>query len=429
LTTRSNSENLLCALIGACLKSSIKLRAVAIVLFCVLYGIAAFRQLHAALAASVGELPGLETAVWLEPNSAEYQNALGRMYSFNLRLPSDARAHLRSATALNPHRSRYRIDVATAERMLGSSDKGQSWLQRAVEADPSDPAVAWEAANVSIANGDVGQSLLFLHSVAEHDQSRRARAIELALRVSADEDLVIREVVPASLEGYLELLRISVQEQRGVAARKTWDKIVKLGQPIGTDVAFEYLRFLLDCKQSASAWSAWTDLLRLSPSLTAYHRDRRNLIVNGGFELPLLNAGFEWREHTSNGALARDTSEHHSGKHSLRATYDADGSSDSGRIEQVIPVVPDTTYQFSAYMKCEDLESATGPSFVIGDYYAPFRQFFHTSECRGTQPWHEVSGSFMTPSDIHLLVIEFQRGSQQLIRGRVWIDDISLEAP
>jgi tetratricopeptide (TPR) repeat protein len=430
LTVRRNSENLLCACIGADLKSKTELRVFATIVFCacVLYGVAAFRQLHAALAASAGDLPGLETAVRLEPDSAEYQNALGRMYAFTLGRPSDALDHLQLATALNPHRSRYWIDVAAAGRILGPPEKCREWLRNAVAADPTNPAVAWEAANISVANGDVAQALTFLHAVAEHDESRRARAIELALRVNPDDEFVMRGVVPPSSEAYLDTLRILVSEQRADAAQRTWEKIVELHQPINPNDMFTYLQFLLDRRQSASAWSAWTDLLKLSPSLHPYKRDQRNVIVNSGFELPLLNAAFEWRAaNATNGALLRDTGEHHSGKYSLLATYDT-GRSDGGRIEQLVLVLPDKTYRFSAYMKCEDLEGALGPNFRIVDYYVPSRDLFHSSECRGTQPWHEVAGSFTTPTETQLLRVELQRDSQQLIRGRAWVDDISLEA-
>jgi tetratricopeptide (TPR) repeat protein len=429
LTVCRNSENLLCAFFGADLHYKTKLRATAGILLCVclLYGVAGFRQLYAALAASSGDLPGLERAVRLEPRSAEYHNALGRMYSFNLR--PQGLDHLLIAAELNPHRSRYWMDVASAQRILGSRENVQNRLRSAIAADPTNPAVAWEAANVSIATGEVDRALAFLHSVAEHDLSRRAHALELALRISSDDDLVMREVVPPSSEAYLEFLNIAVREGRVDAAQRAWRKIVQLQHPVDTPQALAYLQLLLDRREAVFAQSAWTDLVGISPSLHAYRQHGDNLIVNGGFELPLLNAAFEWRErNTSDNTVARDRGEHHSGSYSLRVVYDTDGSSDAGAFEQLVSVLPETRYRFSANLKCDDLESATGPSFRIQDYYARSRQLFHSSECRGTRSWHEVSGSFTTASDTRALAIEFQRDSLQLIRGRVWVDDITLEA-
>jgi predicted Zn-dependent protease len=157
-----------------------------LVCFCALYAIAAFRQLHAAVVASRGDVAGLETAVRIERASADYQNALGRMYAFNLR--PEAVDHLQSAVRLNPNRAGYLIDIAAAERILSVSKPGQTYLQRAIEADPNNPAIAWEAASLSIANGQVSEATTFLKTAVEHDPSRRARAIELARRAGIDEN-------------------------------------------------------------------------------------------------------------------------------------------------------------------------------------------------------------------------------------------------
>jgi Flp pilus assembly protein TadD len=166
---------------------------------CLLYGFFAFRELRAATSASRGDLFGLEKAARLQPQSAEYQNALGRMYTFNLQQP-EALAHLRSATELNPHRSTYWIDIACADRMFGFSESGHNSLQHAIQADPMNPAVLWEAANVSLAEGDVKRAVSLLRTVAKYDGTRRARAVALALRAGGTNDFVFPRTDPTSPE-------------------------------------------------------------------------------------------------------------------------------------------------------------------------------------------------------------------------------------
>jgi Tfp pilus assembly protein PilF len=101
---------------------------------------------------------------------------------------------------VNPHRSAYWIDLASADRIFGSSEAGEISLDRAIEEDPNNPAVLWEAANVSLALGDVKRAVLLLRTVAEYDGTPRARAVALALRAGAGNDFVAREATPNSPE-------------------------------------------------------------------------------------------------------------------------------------------------------------------------------------------------------------------------------------
>jgi len=101
------------------------------------------------------------------------------------------------------------------------------------------------------------------------------------------------------------------------------------------------------------------------------------------------------------------------------------GIEDAG-IRQLIPVQPNTTYDFSAYFKAEDIQGAGGPRFAIHDLYSE-TTYFASDELKDADFWKPVSGTFTTGPDTKLLVLRVQRfpaGSP--IKGKLWIDGIRL---
>jgi thioredoxin-like negative regulator of GroEL len=84
--------------------------------------------------------------------------------------------------------------------MFGLSESGHNSLQHAIQADPMNPAVLWEAANVSLAAGDLKHAVFLLRTVAKYDGTRRARAMALAARAGASNDFVARALTPTSPE-------------------------------------------------------------------------------------------------------------------------------------------------------------------------------------------------------------------------------------
>ena len=101
------------------------------------------------------------------------------------------------------------------------------------------------------------------------------------------------------------------------------------------------------------------------------------------------------------------------------------GISNPGLFEYV-PVQPNTNYHFSVYTKAEDIESASGPRVTVVDAYSG-RSYALSEDSSGTTGWREQPADFRTDSDTSLLVVKVTRTpSDPLIKGKFWIDDVSL---
>src|SRR5271165_1279793 len=99
------------------------------------------------------ELKSLQRAAWLDPGNADYRNHLGRYYDLVARDPATAVNYYKTAVQLNPHSARYWFDLASAYQVLGDTANQTSSLERAIDADPTTPDVAWEAANFFLVQG------------------------------------------------------------------------------------------------------------------------------------------------------------------------------------------------------------------------------------------------------------------------------------
>jgi hypothetical protein len=150
------------------------------------------------------------------------------------------------------------------------------------------------------------------------------------------------------------------------------------------------------------------------------------MVVNGGFEEKLLNGGFDWwYRPNSHATFAIDTSEFHSGTRSLAVTFDGQSARDVPILE-FVPVRPNTSYEFSAQSRTEDIDTASGPRFAVVDAYTNFF-YVLTDDVLGTTPWRLQEARFKTAPNTNLVVVTIVRQpAEPLIRGRLWIDDVKL---
>jgi hypothetical protein len=386
---------------------------------CLIYVLLAGRLFVATVFADKPELASLQRAARLDAGNADYRDLVGRYHALVARDPGAAIEPYRAAVQLDPHSARYWFDLASAYQVLGDVSN-QTWaLERAIEADPTTPDVAWEAANFFLVQGDNEKALREFHVVLESNPPMANLAIQFCWRINPDVDMLLRDVVPAQSPAYIAFLELLMTKQETAATAKVWDKLIatpQISQPFEIRYVYEYLQYLLNHKDVDQARLVWQ---QAAPrfGLSSYVPTRNNLIVNGDFGLDVLNGGFDWQyEKQRSVSLTLDPSDFHGGHRSLLITFDGPGVTDAG-IRQFIVVQPETSYQFSAYYKNGEIEGAGGPHFTIQDAYT--KAVLYDSD--------ELTGEFTTASDCKLLILHVRRlpeGSP--IRGKLWVDDFRL---
>ena len=374
---------------------------------------------------SSSELPKLQLAARLSPGNADYRHHLGNYFAFVASNPQSAIENYQSAVRLNPHDAGYWFDLAAAYQVAGDTSGQRSALEHALQAEPTAPSVAWQAANFFLVQGDIDRALHEFSVVIANDISLVDASLRDCWRVRPDADALLRDVVPPRTDTLLAFLSLMISKQETAAAIRTWERLSQLHEKFDTGRLFEYVRYLIQVHRPDAAMSAWEQAAG-SLGLSSYLPSEDNLIVNGDFSLDILNGGFDWTYVNRTGVRPLlDPSDFLEGHRSLSVTFEGPGISDAG-IQQLIPVRGATTYDFSAYFKSADFQGAGGPQIVLRDAYtgAPL---YASDPLKDADFWKEVHSKITTPDSTVLLSLAIERfpaGSP--IRGKLWLDGFQL---
>src|SRR5258705_1999361 len=394
-------------------------------LLTIVYLLLAAREFAASHYAFRPDLPSLERAVRLTPENADYRHRLGRYFAFVDANPQNALDNYQAATRLNPHQARYWFDLAAAYQVAGNSDGQRDALEHALQAEPTAPDVAWEAANFFLISGDTDRALRELRVVIENDSSIAPIALQSCWRVRPDVDALLRDVVPHRTDTLIPFLSLLQSKQETESAIKVWNQLVQVQQKFENRYLFDYIRYLVQAHRPDAAETAWQQASTVL-NLPAYLQNSDNLIVNGNFSLDVLNGGFDWTYQTQPSVkLQLDPNDFREGQRSLSITFEGPGISDAG-IRQLIPVQGATVYDFTAYYKSSAFQGAGGPQIVVRDFYTG-QPVFTSDPLTDADFWKPVHSRFTTPESTALLVVKIERippGSP--MRGKLWLDDFQL---
>ncbi len=404
-------------------------RSALLVLMCLgtlsIYGDRVVRVYLARRSVDSSQLEGLKRAIRLVPDNAEFPHLAGLWLSASDQDDDGAIANLRRAVTLNPNSGRYWLDLAAVYQAKGNIAKQNEAVQSALNAEPGNPEVSTEAAQFFLVAGDVRRALpLFRQALVQNPQAAKA-ILSVCWRETRDANLLLAEVIPGSPELRLTFLRMLTEQKETTAANQVWQQLVASHRSFQPQLSFFYFDYLLKEHSVESFDHAWHELASVSPNLQAY-LPNDNLIVNAGFEQPLLNSGFDWRyEPVDHIAAGIDDSVAHSGTHSLSLSYDGNPAYDAGW-KQFVSVQSNADYEFSAWIKSENVTSSSGPRIAIVDAYSGANLLL-TDDVLDTHPWREIKATLRVPAQTELVAVKIVRApANTRIRGRVWIDDLRL---
>src|SRR6266852_4768003 len=256
---------------------------------------------------------------------------------------------------------------------------------------------------------------------------------------------------PRSANTWMDLAGAREAQGDTAQAREAFEQAQK-AHPISADVAWRYANFLLRqaemhprielkmvfplldelfvedfIPEARSVWGQAVEMAGITPSAPS----DGSLVWDGGFEGDFIPGGFGWRWRPDPGVqFTFDRETKHSGDRSLRITFDGVENLNFTHLFQYVPVQPGKTYQYSAYVKTEEITTNRGPCFAVFDSRNPGATGRLTPDLTGTQPWTRLELSFTAGSDTRLVTVVLRRiPSEKLdnkLRGTVWVDDVSV---
>jgi hypothetical protein len=153
-------------------------------------------------------------------------------------------------------------------------------------------------------------------------------------------------------------------------------------------------------------------------------------VYNGGFEDEPSGSIFDWRISRAQGAeAARDSDTAHSGKYSLRIEFPGDTNIAYRHVAQDT-LLGMGAYHFRAFVRTEGISTDKGIALRIYDADSPGRLNYRSEQLTGTNGWTQLSANLVVGEDTERVRIEVVRDQSgkfdNLIKGRVWLDDLTL---
>ena len=377
---------------------------------------------------------GLSRALELEPGNARSWFLFGHYWLYNLEDPDVPRAirAYQTSLALDPRSAETWLDLAAAYESQNDVAAARDAFRNAKQAYPLSAEVAWRYGNFLLRVGQQDAAFDEIRQAVLADHHRASEAVSRCLRVNPDLSAVLDRVVPPSRDVYLDLISNLVLDNDVPGALLVWSRLAALHPRIRiTDIHFlvDALRYT---KQSRLARQVW-DQATAFAGLTQLHDPPGSVVWDGSFESGFSGYDFAWRIPPLTGGVETflDTSEKHSGKRSLRLTFDGKHNVNFLDVCQYVVVEPSTAYRFSAWVLARSITSDEGIRFYLNPIpSSPGSPPVSTSDIRGTQPWTRMEVPWSSAKDTRELEICLQRnasdGPDSRIQGAAWIDDVAL---
>lgn len=380
-------------------------------------------------AAFTGTEESIQQAIRLSPGNAQFHYAYGRMLALAMQEAEKSVPHFREAARLNPHSSQYWRGLAMAYQLTGNLEEQKKALDEAVRVDPKTPLVAQEVGDFYLIRGELRPAFQQYRVVLESEPQELPAMLELGWKATdGDTAFLFDNLIPANDEMRAQLLRLAMAKDSPDSAQKAFEKLASLGKPIDAKLTAAYVSYMIRKKEPDAASAAWAQMVALDQKLGDYRSSAQNNIVNGGFELGLLNGGFDWALASHPGVRHEtDTTDFHGGNRALSVNFD--GSIPRGLgVMQFVAVRPNTAYRLDFWWRGRELASAAAPRILVYDFY-PQHAIATSEEMRGSTVWQQTTLEFTTGPDTRLIAIQLVRTSDSaLIRGKLLLDDFRLVA-
>jgi len=405
-----------------------------IILFAAILVIPAGRYWLAESWAGSSEPADWQRAAEIEPGNADYWYRLGRYRQLDFEhadLPL-AIFYYRRAVGVDPRSANNWMALAGAYEMAGDAARARQAFESAEAAYPISSEVAWRYGNFLLRQDRLPEALPEIHRAVAADPKLAGLALSRCLRATGDVQRVLNQVLPAQVGAYYEALEFLVNERDLDPALAVWERLVKLHPPFEMRRALRLLDALINADRIEQAAHVWQQALQMAGWLSGA-TPGDSLVWDGGFERDFVNGGFGWWQLPVPGATFEfDRSIVHSGERSLRVTFDGSANLDFYHVHQMVPVKAGTRYHFSAYLRTDQITTNSGVLFWIYDPRHQGDLSLYSPNLVGSHPWTLQELEFTAGPRTQAVEIVLRRQPSEkfdnLIRGSVWVDDVSLAA-
>ena len=371
-------------------------------------------------------------AAKLEPGNADYWRHVGLMRQWDLN-PSDmgdAMHYLQIAAKVNSRSSGVWMDLADAYATAGDAARAKEAYDRAQTSFPMSAEVAWRYGNFLLYRHNYSEAYPKIREAISIDPSLTQSALTECWQSNLDVAPIVKGLLPDKREYYVSAVGFFLAQKLADPAVAVWNRQRERGLAVDMEETVLLVDALIGEDRIREAQQVWRSGLQAS-NWVQDSEEGRSLVLNGGFEHDIANGGFDWREVPLSAAnFDFDSAFAHSGTRSLRIEFDGTENVDFGHLFQYVPVVSDSRYHFSVFVRTGGLTTDRGISFEILDAHHPEQVQVATRELTGTNGWTVLQTDFVSGPDTQAVKITLRRTPSwkfdNKFSGTVWVDDVTL---
>ena len=377
-------------------------------------------------------LHGFERATQIEPGDARNWYLLGKylQYGFEEENPERVVASYKKALEIDPSSTAAWLELAAAYESQNNLPAARNAYLTAKKTYPASAEVSWRYGNFLLRQEQLNSAFTEIRRAVEVDPNRAAEAFSRCARVEPDAEVILNKVLPSNAYVYLSVMRDLTSEGEVDSALKVWNRLATMHPQLKMQDIFLLVMKLHDTGHAQEAHSVWEQAAALTGA-AQFDGPKDSAVWDGGFESDVTGDGYAWR--FSNGAnsaqIGFDPHQMHSGKRSLRVSFDGSSDVDFRDVCQTVPVEARTPYELSAWMATKDLTTDQGVRLELKPRTGS-AAVANTEQMHGTQDWTRVTTVWGGASDSQEMEICLRREASDQddnkIRGTVWVDDVAL---
>ena len=377
-------------------------------------------------------LAEIESGAALEPGNGEAWDLLGRFRQLDF-VAGDANEAVKDfqrAIRDNPLSAYYWMNLAGAYEATGDISHARDAFEHAQAVYPLSAQVDWNYGNFLLREQQWAEGYAQTRLAVRADPSLLPLAISRTWRSNHDVDTLLNQVLPADVNAYLRTLDFFASIHEAEAGLAVWQRLMSLAKPIALPQSFSFLDELIREDRSADASRVWREALRAAG---LPHEDPGNgsLIWDGNFTGDFPNGGLGWRWNSPPGAsIDFDSAPPMQGGRSVRLDFGGGFNLELDHPLEYVPVEPNRTYHFRAYLRTAAIPTESGMRFAIADPNHAGMALLETENLTGNHSWTAAEADVTTGAQTHFLAVRLYRSRSRLfdnrLSGTAWIADVSL---
>lgn len=342
-------------------------------------------------------------------------------------------AEYEKAVSLSPNDYRFWMALGAAQEQAGDFENAERSLRAAVKLAPAYAFPRWLLGNLLLRTDRYAEAFAELRTASEANPELQSQLFNFAWQINKDDFEALKSAIGNTPGIRAQFSSYLIKRSRFDEGLRLWNSLTETEKRGNRASADLIIADLIKAKHFHQAMDVWNDV---APG-TSY-RAELGKIGDGGLEGNLAHgpgALFGWQVQSAPQLqIGIDSRVGHSGNHSLRLFFQVRSHIENIDVSQLVPIAPNTEYDFECYVQTERLESASTPIVAIVDAADETKVLASsTAAPSGNNNWQRIALSFKSAANAEAVKLKVYRPGcpdQPVcpIFGTVWYDDFDLKS-